>query len=42
MYKLIGPDGKEYLSEKKGALGGHKRLKICGRRPIVWIMWRPA
>ena len=31
MYKLIGPDQKEYLSEKKGALGGHKRLKIYGR-----------
>lgn len=31
MYKLIGKDGKEYLSETKGTLGGHKRLKIYGK-----------
>ena len=31
MYKLIGKDGKEYLSETKGTLGGHKKLKIYGR-----------
>ena len=30
-YKLIGKDGKEYLSETKGAYGGHKGLKIYGR-----------
>ena len=30
-YKLIGPDGKEYLSDVKGTLGGHRRLKIYGR-----------
>lgn len=31
MYKLIGPDGKEYSSQDKGTLGGHKKLKIYGR-----------
>lgn len=31
MYKLVGLDGKEYLSEEKGTLGGHKKLKIYGR-----------
>ena len=30
-YKLIGKDGKEYLSEEKGTLGGHRKLKIYGR-----------
>lgn len=31
MYKLIGLDGKEYLSKEKGTLGGHKKLKIYGK-----------
>ena len=31
LYKLIGKDGKQYPSETKGTLGGHKRLKIYGR-----------
>lgn len=31
LYRLIGPDGKEYLSEEKGSLGGHKVKKIYGR-----------
>lgn len=30
-YKLIGSDGREYTSLKKGVLGGHRRLKIYGR-----------
>ena len=30
MYKLIDANGKEYESEEKGQLGGHKRLKIYG------------
>lgn len=30
-YRLIGADGKEYLSDEKGALGGNKQLKIYGR-----------
>ena len=30
-YKLIGPDGKEYLSDEKGTLGGYRRKKIYGR-----------
>lgn len=30
-YKLIGMNGKTYLSETKGLYGGHKRLKIYGK-----------
>lgn len=30
-YKLIGSDGKEYLSYEKGSLGGNRRGKIYGR-----------
>ena len=30
-YKLMGADGKEYFSEPKGKLGGHRKLKIYGR-----------
>ena len=29
-YRLIGADGKEYLSETKGTLGGHRRNRIYG------------
>ena len=31
MYKLVGEDGKEYLSEEPGTFGGNKKLKIYGR-----------
>jgi hypothetical protein len=31
MYKLVGADGKVYLSETPGTLGGHRRNKIYGR-----------
>ena len=31
MYKLLDKNGKEYLSETKGKLGGNKALKIYGR-----------
>lgn len=31
MYKLIGKDGVERVSEFRGKLGGHKKLKIYGR-----------
>lgn len=30
-YKLLNTEGKEYESEEKGLLGGHKKLKIYGR-----------
>lgn len=30
-YKLLGADGKFYLSHEKGTLGGNRRLKIYGR-----------
>ncbi|MBR4694136.1 MAG: D-alanyl-D-alanine carboxypeptidase family protein [Bacilli bacterium] len=30
-YKLIGRDGKEYISDIPGTLGGNKKLKIYGR-----------
>ena len=31
MYKLIGADGKEYLSEEKRTLGGHRGQHLYGR-----------
>jgi hypothetical protein len=31
VYRLIGPDGREVLSEVPGTLGGHRRNKIYGR-----------
>ena len=30
-YKLIGKDGKEYLSDDPGTFEGHRKLKIYGR-----------
>jgi Metal binding domain of Ada len=30
-YKLIGRDGRPYLSEAPGTLGGHRRTKVYGR-----------
>lgn len=30
-YKLIGRDGKAYLSTVPGTMGGHRKLKIYGR-----------
>lgn len=30
-YKLLGEDGKEYLSETPGTYGGNGKLKIYGR-----------
>jgi methylphosphotriester-DNA--protein-cysteine methyltransferase len=30
-YRLIGPDGAAYQSERKGTLGGHRRSKVYGR-----------
>ena len=41
MYKLLDENGKEYLSEEKGLLGGNKSLKIYGRldcpSALKWI-----
>ena len=31
LYKLLGADGKFYLSETPGAYGGNRKLKIYGR-----------
>jgi methylphosphotriester-DNA--protein-cysteine methyltransferase len=31
MFKLIGADGKQFLSLRPGTLGGHRKLKIYGR-----------
>lgn len=31
MYKLLGEDGKEYLSETPGTFGGNSEPKIYGR-----------
>ena len=30
-WRLIGPDGKPYLSDRPGTLGGHRRSRIYGR-----------
>ncbi|MEH2560144.1 hypothetical protein V1286_007673 [Bradyrhizobium algeriense] len=30
-YKLVGADGRSYLSDMPGLLGGHRRLKGYGR-----------
>ncbi len=30
-YRLIGRDGREYLSERPGTLGGHRRTRVYGR-----------
>ena len=30
-YTLIGADGKPYVSEAPGTLGGHRRSKVYGR-----------
>lgn len=30
-YCLLGPDGKEYISNQPGVLGGHKKQRIYGR-----------
>lgn len=31
MYRLLGADGEEYLSETPGTLGGNSKLKVYGR-----------
>lgn len=31
MYKLLDKNGKEYLSEEPGTIGGHRKLKVYGR-----------
>lgn len=30
-YKLLGRDGREYISDTPGTLGGYRRMKIYGR-----------
>jgi hypothetical protein len=30
-YRLVGPDGRPYLSDTKGELGGNRSSKIYGR-----------
>lgn len=30
-YKLIGADGRTYISDQPGTLGGHNKLKIYGK-----------
>jgi methylphosphotriester-DNA--protein-cysteine methyltransferase len=30
-WKLIGPDGKPYASDRPGTLGGHRRTRVYGR-----------
>ena len=35
MYKLLGPDGKEYLSDTPGAFGGNSKLKMFSNRILL-------
>jgi hypothetical protein len=30
-WRLVGPDGRAYDSERPGTLGGHQRMRIYGR-----------
>lgn len=39
LYKLIGPDGKEYLSPEKGTLGGNRSSKVYGRMDCPRALW---
>jgi methylphosphotriester-DNA--protein-cysteine methyltransferase len=48
MFKLLGKDGQEYLSETPGLLGGNSYLKIYGRldcpSALKWLakgMYKP-
>jgi methylphosphotriester-DNA--protein-cysteine methyltransferase len=38
-YRLVGPDGVEYLSEAKGTLGGHRRNRVYGRLDCPGAAW---
>jgi methylphosphotriester-DNA--protein-cysteine methyltransferase len=31
LFRLVGADGEEILSERPGALGGHRRTRVYGR-----------
>ena len=31
MYRLVGPDRREYESSEPGTLGGHRKNKVYGR-----------
>lgn len=31
MYRLLGPDGREYASAEPGRLGGHRGTRLYGR-----------
>jgi methylphosphotriester-DNA--protein-cysteine methyltransferase len=31
LYRLVGPDGREVLSERPGTTGGHRRNRVYGR-----------
>jgi len=39
VYKLIGPDGMQVLSETPGTLGGHRRNKLYGRLDCRSALW---
>jgi hypothetical protein len=40
-YRLVGADGREFLSERPGTLGGHRRNRVYGRldcrTALSWI-----
>ena len=31
LFRLVGPDGADVLSERPGTLGGHRRTRVYGR-----------
>jgi hypothetical protein len=39
LYKLIGTDGRQVLSETPGTLGGHRRNKLYGRLDCRSALW---
>ena len=39
IYRLIGADGRPYLSDQPGTLGGHRRQKGYGRLDCPSALW---
>lgn len=37
MYKLLDENGKEYLSEEPGTIGGHRKLKYYNLNKLELI-----
>ena len=39
LFRLVGPDGREFWSEVPGKLGGHRRNKLYGRLDCRSALW---